>query len=330
MKRARRSPRAAALPRRCSPAAAPAARQRRLDEQADGSRSTDRARAAGGRRDRRARASTPPRSTARPRPAWSRSARSSARQRRRRGLRLRPQRRRRDRHQRPRRHRRIERRAASRRSRSSSSSPTATWSRPRSSASTPSPTSPCCGSSPTASTCTRWSSATTRPAGRPAGGGDRQPLRRAAVALGRGRLRHRPLGRIADRVPDRGRDPDRRLDQPRQLGRAAARRRRPGDRDQPADRDQLRRQRRRRLRGPDLGDQALDRPAREDGEAEYAYIGVSSQSLYPQLADKLGLDTDFGGLLAEVVPGGPADKAGLEGGDEKLASRPANTGPAAT
>ncbi len=48
----------------------------------------------------------------------------------------------------------------------------------------------------------------------------------------------------------------------------------------------------------------------EDGEAEYAYIGVSTQPLYPQLADKLGLDTDHGGLLSEVVPGSPADKAG--------------------
>jgi S1-C subfamily serine protease len=57
---------------------------------------------------------------------------------------------------------------------------------------------------------------------------------------------------------------------------------------------------------------------RESGTAEYAYIGVSSQALYPQLARKLGLDTTFGGLLARVVPGGPAEKAGLEGGDEKL------------
>ncbi len=56
----------------------------------------------------------------------------------------------------------------------------------------------------------------------------------------------------------------------------------------------------------------------ESGSAEYAYIGVSSQALYPQLAAKLGLGTTFGGLLAEVVPGGPADKAGLEGGNKKL------------
>jgi S1-C subfamily serine protease len=52
------------------------------------------------------------------------------------------------------------------------------------------------------------------------------------------------------------------------------------------------------------------------GSVEYAYIGVSSQALYPQLAEKLGLDTDHGGLVAEVVADGPADDAGLEGGDD--------------
>ncbi|HEX7280201.1 MAG TPA: trypsin-like peptidase domain-containing protein [Solirubrobacterales bacterium] len=57
---------------------------------------------------------------------------------------------------------------------------------------------------------------------------------------------------------------------------------------------------------------------REDGEAEYAYIGVSSQGLYPQLARKLGLDTTFGGLISEVVSDGPAEKAGLRGGSDKL------------
>jgi S1-C subfamily serine protease len=56
----------------------------------------------------------------------------------------------------------------------------------------------------------------------------------------------------------------------------------------------------------------------ENGSAEYAYIGVTSQALYPQLAAKLGLDTTFGGLLAKVVAGGPAEKAGLRGGDESI------------
>jgi S1-C subfamily serine protease len=55
-----------------------------------------------------------------------------------------------------------------------------------------------------------------------------------------------------------------------------------------------------------------------NGRAEYPYIGVSSQALYPQLAAKLDLDTTFGGLLAEVVPGGPAERAGLRGGNDKL------------
>jgi S1-C subfamily serine protease len=57
---------------------------------------------------------------------------------------------------------------------------------------------------------------------------------------------------------------------------------------------------------------------REDGVAEYAYIGVSSQPLYPQLARKLGLDTSFGGLVSEVIAGGPAAEAGIEGGNDKL------------
>jgi S1-C subfamily serine protease len=57
---------------------------------------------------------------------------------------------------------------------------------------------------------------------------------------------------------------------------------------------------------------------KRDGEVEYAYIGVSSQSLYPQLADRLGIDADYGGLIAEVVADGPAEQAGLEGGDEEI------------
>jgi S1-C subfamily serine protease len=57
---------------------------------------------------------------------------------------------------------------------------------------------------------------------------------------------------------------------------------------------------------------------RSGGEAEYAYIGVSSQALYPQLAERLGLDTGSGGLIAEVVPDGPAADAGLKGGSDRI------------
>jgi S1-C subfamily serine protease len=57
---------------------------------------------------------------------------------------------------------------------------------------------------------------------------------------------------------------------------------------------------------------------REDGTAEYAYIGVTTQALYPQLADRLDIDSSSGALIAEVVPGSPADDAGLEGGDQEI------------
>jgi S1-C subfamily serine protease len=57
---------------------------------------------------------------------------------------------------------------------------------------------------------------------------------------------------------------------------------------------------------------------RGTGSVDYAYIGVSTQSLYPQLADRLGIPGDSGALVARVVPGGPADDAGLRGSDQKL------------
>jgi S1-C subfamily serine protease len=54
---------------------------------------------------------------------------------------------------------------------------------------------------------------------------------------------------------------------------------------------------------------------RDDGKAEYAYIGVKSQPLYPQLAEELDVDAPTGSLISSVVDGGPADEAGLEEGD---------------
>ena len=59
---------------------------------------------------------------------------------------------------------------------------------------------------------------------------------------------------------------------------------------------------------------------RDNGKVEYAYIGVRSQPLYPQLAEKLGIDAPTGSLISSVVSGGPADEAGLRGGskDDKV------------
>jgi S1-C subfamily serine protease len=53
---------------------------------------------------------------------------------------------------------------------------------------------------------------------------------------------------------------------------------------------------------------------RDDGEARYAYLGVSSVELYPQLIERFDLDVDKGAWVQEVNPGGPAENANIRGG----------------
>jgi S1-C subfamily serine protease len=56
---------------------------------------------------------------------------------------------------------------------------------------------------------------------------------------------------------------------------------------------------------------------RETHRVRYAYLGVSSIDLYPQLARALGFGARRGALVAKVEGDGPADDAGIEaGGDE--------------
>ena len=55
---------------------------------------------------------------------------------------------------------------------------------------------------------------------------------------------------------------------------------------------------------------------REDGSVSYGFLGVSSQDLYPQLADHLGVDAEDGALVVGVADGSPAADAGLEVGDD--------------
>jgi S1-C subfamily serine protease len=52
---------------------------------------------------------------------------------------------------------------------------------------------------------------------------------------------------------------------------------------------------------------------RDDGKAEYAFIGVTSVPLYPQLAERLEIDAPTGSLVVQVTKGSPASEAGLEG-----------------
>ncbi|WP_119168745.1 DegQ family serine endoprotease [Algihabitans albus] len=53
----------------------------------------------------------------------------------------------------------------------------------------------------------------------------------------------------------------------------------------------------------------------EGGTVERGWLGVMVQQVTPELAEAVGLDGPRGALVANVVPGGPADAAGLEQGD---------------
>ncbi len=54
------------------------------------------------------------------------------------------------------------------------------------------------------------------------------------------------------------------------------------------------------------------------GYVSYPYIGASVQPLIPEVAKFLKLKIERGAMIAEVVKGGPADKAGLKGGNQRV------------
>lgn len=56
----------------------------------------------------------------------------------------------------------------------------------------------------------------------------------------------------------------------------------------------------------------------EDGSYAHPYLGISGVSLFPDLAEAMDLERDQrGAMVAEVVPGGPAEKAGLSGSEQQ-------------
>jgi S1-C subfamily serine protease len=57
---------------------------------------------------------------------------------------------------------------------------------------------------------------------------------------------------------------------------------------------------------------------RTKGHVDYAYLGVTTQELYPQLAERLGIPAKNGALVASVEPNGPAAKAGITPGEDKI------------
>src|SRR5436190_6746341 len=57
---------------------------------------------------------------------------------------------------------------------------------------------------------------------------------------------------------------------------------------------------------------------RARGRVDYAYAGVTTESLTPSLARRLGLRATRGALIDRVTPGGPAARAGLRGGSHQI------------
>jgi serine protease Do len=57
---------------------------------------------------------------------------------------------------------------------------------------------------------------------------------------------------------------------------------------------------------------------KDDGKVDRGWLGVSIQPVTPDLAESLGMDKAQGALIAEVVPDGPAAKAGLRQRDVVL------------
>ena len=51
------------------------------------------------------------------------------------------------------------------------------------------------------------------------------------------------------------------------------------------------------------------------GQVVRGWIGIESQDITPELADSFGLNRKSGAIIAGVVRGGPADKAGMKPGD---------------
>jgi S1-C subfamily serine protease len=52
-----------------------------------------------------------------------------------------------------------------------------------------------------------------------------------------------------------------------------------------------------------------------NGEVEHAFIGISGGTITPELAGAINLPVKQGVIVQSVVKGGPADKAGIEGGN---------------
>jgi S1-C subfamily serine protease len=57
---------------------------------------------------------------------------------------------------------------------------------------------------------------------------------------------------------------------------------------------------------------------KEYGKVEHAFLGVEMQGITDELADTVALPVNEGVMIARVLDGSPAEKAGLKGGDQSV------------
>ena len=55
----------------------------------------------------------------------------------------------------------------------------------------------------------------------------------------------------------------------------------------------------------------------ETGSVRYAWVGITTQTITPSLAAELRLESERGAAIQEVIGGSPAERAGLQEGDEE-------------
>jgi S1-C subfamily serine protease len=60
------------------------------------------------------------------------------------------------------------------------------------------------------------------------------------------------------------------------------------------------------------------RELRDSGRVDYGYLGVETLTIWPQLAERLGLDVDTGALVQNVVDGSPAEDARIRPGEDTI------------
>jgi S1-C subfamily serine protease len=60
------------------------------------------------------------------------------------------------------------------------------------------------------------------------------------------------------------------------------------------------------------------RELRDRGRVDYGYLGVSTLVLWPQLAERLGLEVGGGALIQEIEPDSPAEDVDLRAGDDEI------------